>query len=97
METRVCKTDSLGIENLANTIDFALAFALVHEVPDKQRLFSQICQALKPEKLLMISEPAGHVPRKDFDQTVAIATENGFEISDNLTFKRSHSCLLKKK
>ena len=97
VETRVCENDSLKIENLANTIDFALAFALVHEVPNKQKLFNQICQTLKPGKLLMISEPAGHVPRKDFDQTIGIAMENGFELSDDLTIKRSHTCLLKKK
>ncbi len=31
VETRVCDNDSLKTENLATSVDFALAFALVHE------------------------------------------------------------------
>jgi len=96
METRVCSRDSLGIDDLTDTIDFALAFALVHEVPDKQGLFQQVCRALKPGKLFMIAEPAGHVSPGAFAKTIALATDNGFETAVTLEVKRSHACLLKK-
>ena len=35
IDARVCSQSSLGVSDLAGKIDFALAFALVHEVPDK--------------------------------------------------------------
>ena len=34
IETRLCNQDSLCLNGLNNKIDFALAFAMVHEVPD---------------------------------------------------------------
>ena len=44
IDARVCTQSSLGVSDLAGKIDFALAFAMVHEVPHKDILFSEILQ-----------------------------------------------------
>ena len=36
IDPRVCDRSGLGLEDLGGTVDFALAFALVHEVPDAE-------------------------------------------------------------
>ncbi|MBM2841447.1 MAG: methylase involved in ubiquinone/menaquinone biosynthesis, partial [Bacteroidetes bacterium] len=55
MDLRVCTPASLHIDDLAGTIDFALAFAVVHEVPDAKRLLSEIHAALKTGGHLLLS------------------------------------------
>ena len=76
--TRVCTADSLGIDDLAGTVDFLLLFAVLHEVPGKEALFSQICRALKPGGRMLFAEPKGHVNQNAFDASVALALRNGF-------------------
>jgi SAM-dependent methyltransferase len=40
VEARLARDDRLGIDDLAGTVDFVLAFAMVHEVPDAGRFFA---------------------------------------------------------
>ena len=48
IDARVCSGDSLGLEDLVDQVDFALAFAMVHEVPDARAFLAQIHAALRP-------------------------------------------------
>ena len=66
-------------EQIAGTthIDFALAFWMIHEVPDRFAFFKKISTALKPDGVLLAAEPAMHVSRKDFDQTLNAAASAG--------------------
>jgi ubiquinone/menaquinone biosynthesis C-methylase UbiE len=96
IETRLCPKDALGIDDLAQRIDFALAFALVHEVPDAKKLFSEIHTALKPSGKLMIAEPMGRVPEEHFNTSLAGAQQNGFKIIDRPSISRAHAALLLK-
>ena len=59
-------------------IDFALAFWMVHEVPDRLDFFTKIHNALKPDGMLLVAEPAMHVTRKDFDSSLQAAYTAGF-------------------
>jgi len=77
--TRVCSERSLGVDDLAGTADFALAFAVVHEVPDAQRLFVEVQRALKPGASCLIAEPRGHVSAGHFEQTLLAAAGSGLE------------------
>ncbi len=45
IETRLCTQDSLGLEPLVGTIDFAVLFAVVHEVPAREALFAGLACA----------------------------------------------------
>jgi ubiquinone/menaquinone biosynthesis C-methylase UbiE len=93
---RLASTDSLGIAHYSGEIDFALAFAVVHEVPNPESLFRELYAALKKGTLLLVSEPTGHVKPDAFQQTMAVAKGAGFEEVARPEIKRSISIVLKK-
>lgn len=95
IDARVCSQNSLGLNDLAGKIDFALVFALVHEVPDKDNLFSEIRRTIKPAGKLLLAEPKGHVSKPDFERTVSVAQSRGFEVIGDLEIRRSHAALLR--
>ena len=85
--------DSLALDKQA---DFALAFWMVHEVPDRKRLLKEIYAALKPGKKFLIAEPLLHVSSQRFAETVAEACSIGFKIIEEPTIFFSRSTLLGK-
>ncbi|MBN1294285.1 MAG: class I SAM-dependent methyltransferase [Candidatus Latescibacteria bacterium] len=96
LKTRVCGQNNLGLDDLANSIDFALASAVVHEVPDAAAFFADIYAALKPGANFLVAEPKGHVTSKEFEKTVSIAEQAGF-IAENIHVQgRSRIVLLNK-
>jgi len=58
--------------------DFALAFWMVHEIPDQRRFLDQLRAALKPGGHLALVEPKGHVGQAAFERTIGIAEAAGF-------------------
>lgn len=59
--------------------DFALAFWMVHEVPDQAALFRQIAERLRPSGRLLVVEPRGHVNESSFDESLGRASAAGLE------------------
>jgi ubiquinone/menaquinone biosynthesis C-methylase UbiE len=96
IDARVCPGTSLQIEDLSGKIDFALLFAVVHEVPDQKNLFVETYNAMRSGGVVLISEPAGHVTDKAFKYTLSLAQEAGFCVADTPQVKRSLSAILKK-
>lgn len=94
IDARISRKNSLGLNDIAGEIDFALAFALVHEVPDKDRLLLEIANTLKPAGKLLIAEPKTHVSGTDFDKSIAVARSVGFEVIRDLKICLSHAVLL---
>jgi SAM-dependent methyltransferase len=94
IDHRVCDKNGLGLEDLGGTVDFALAFALVHELPDAEVFFQQIHGALRPGGTCLVAEPKGHVSEKQFDETLETAEKTGFELGERLKIGRSHAALL---
>lgn len=68
-------------QKLKNQIDFALLFAVVHEVPDQQKLFNEVYTMLKPGGKVLFAEPPGHVKPGEFEISVAKALHAGLTIS----------------
>jgi SAM-dependent methyltransferase len=99
IDCRLSTADTLGIDDVDESVDFALAFAVVHEIPDKKALFTSIFRALKKGRLLYIADPAAHCPRREFDANIAIAQDIGFsaEFSPPPQVRKSHSAILRKK
>jgi len=97
IETLICNEDSLGLDVLEEKIDFALACAVVHEVPDVAGFFTEIHKAMKPAGRLLVAEPKGHVSEQDFETTVSVAEQNGFTVTDTPQIKRRRAVLLQKK
>jgi SAM-dependent methyltransferase len=87
---------SLHLQEFEEKIDFAFAFAVVHEVPDQLKLFEEIHRAMRPGALLLLSEPRGHVTGEAFEKTLAIAQGKGFNVESNVQIKQSHAVLLRK-
>lgn len=96
IEARLCSSNSLNIDDLTGTIDLALAFAMIHEVPDKDRLFEEIYKALKPGGKLLVAEPKGHVKEKDFNDCLNLARSIGFNSAESPEIGKSFSALLTK-
>ena len=96
IETRVCREDSLGLDDLKGEIDFALASAVVHEVPDAPGFFSQMYETIKPAGRFLVAEPKGHVSQKDFETAISVAEQNGFRVVDRPQIGRSRVVLLEK-
>lgn len=71
-----CQTDRL---DLHETVDFALAFWMVHEVRDKERFFQEVVGLLKPTAHFLLVEPKLHVSQAAFRHTVALACAAGLE------------------
>ncbi|WP_455382296.1 SAM-dependent methyltransferase [Salinispira pacifica] len=96
VEARLCRTASLGVEDLAGRIDFALAFAMVHEVPDRATLFAELASALRPGGRLLVAEPAGHVDEVAFAETLDIARHSGLEPAGAPEIRGSLTAILKR-
>ncbi len=84
----------LGLDDLRGAVDFALAFAVVHEVPNAEALLRDLHEALKPGARLLLAEPAGHVRTKAFEETLAVAGKAGFAIASRPSVRRSHAAVL---
>jgi ubiquinone/menaquinone biosynthesis C-methylase UbiE len=93
IDSRVSTPKSVCIDDLAGKVDFALVFAVVHEVPDAKQFLSEIQRSLKKGGSLLFSEPAGHVSREEFGGTLAMAQTLGFRIADSPKVRGSHSSL----
>jgi ubiquinone/menaquinone biosynthesis C-methylase UbiE len=88
-----CRPESLGVEAPA---DFALAFWMAHEVPDKPRFFGEIFALLKTGGRLLLAEPKFHVTLKSFERTLAVCREAGFRALEEPAIALSRSALMGK-
>jgi SAM-dependent methyltransferase len=76
-------------------VDFALAFYMVHEVPDKRSFLSEVASHLKPDGRFLIVEPKFHVSESSFDITLKIARSVGLEQVSKPKFSFDRAVLLK--
>jgi ubiquinone/menaquinone biosynthesis C-methylase UbiE len=72
-----CQPDSLGVDE---SVDFALAFWMVHEIPNRAALLAEVRGLLKPEARFLVVEPKLHVSASDFQKTVDLARSVGFKL-----------------
>jgi len=88
-----CGKGSIGIKEKVN---FILAFYVVHEVPDKDRLYNEFSSLLEKDGKLLIVEPFFHVDKKVFNIMIEDLGKNGFKIVKKPRIFFSHSVLLRK-
>jgi len=78
-------------------VDFILAFYIVHEVPDKNKLFKDLINVLGDKGQFLVVEPKlFHVSKKEFSTTLRIAEKTGFKITEGPKLPFSFSALLNK-
>jgi ubiquinone/menaquinone biosynthesis C-methylase UbiE len=96
IETCLCSESSLNMNNLAGSMDLALVFAVVHEVPDQDHLLKEVYYALKKDGLLLLSEPKGHVTLEKFEITLSLAQNIGMKKVNTPNIRGSYSAVFKK-
>ena len=70
-----CRENSIG---LYGEYDFAVAFYLIHEVPDTGLFASEVFSLLKSDAAFYVIEPSHRVTREDFDKMTRIFMDTGF-------------------
>ena len=96
VQVRSCRSDSLGIEDIRHSVDFALLFAVVHEIENTAQMFRDVHASMRSSGLLLMSEPEAHVSREEYNKSLETAIQSGFEVVSDLQIRRSYSNLLKK-
>jgi ubiquinone/menaquinone biosynthesis C-methylase UbiE len=91
---RLHEVDSQDLQ-LKDFFDFALAFWMLHEVPEPGGTLRQIRAFLKPGGRFLLVEPKGHVKEAAFKQTVQIAETVGFSMVREVEVSFSRAVLLK--
>jgi ubiquinone/menaquinone biosynthesis C-methylase UbiE len=87
-----CTQEKVGLNE---NVDFVLMFYVVHEVPSKENLFSEILPRINKDGLLMIVEPK-MVPKTVFNAMIESIKGNGFEEYCPLKITFSRSIVLRK-
>jgi len=72
-----CQEESIG---LTDKVDFVLAFYIIHEVSDQEKLFRELKSILKHDGQILIVEPKFHVSKKSFDSMIDKIKGFGLEI-----------------
>jgi SAM-dependent methyltransferase len=95
IKLRQCGADSLDLRQVA-PLDFALAFWMIHEVPDAGRLFAEAAAALRPGGRLLAVEPFGPVPRAAWAATLGAASAEGLVVAARPRILFSRAALLRR-
>jgi ubiquinone/menaquinone biosynthesis C-methylase UbiE len=91
IELHKCQEDTFGI---SRNVDFVLAFWMVHEVQDQQRLFEEMKSVLNPGGRIWIIEPKFHVTEKSFKKMIDLLEPAGLEIIERPKVCLSRTVLL---
>jgi 2-polyprenyl-3-methyl-5-hydroxy-6-metoxy-1,4-benzoquinol methylase len=94
--THLCPHDSLALDHFEKKIDFALVFAVVHEVPDAFKFFRELSTTMKPGSKCLLAEPKWHVSEERFSKTLAEARENGLQLASRPAIATSRAALVVK-
>jgi len=96
LDARLAQPDSMNLAGLHGAVDFALAFAVVHEFPAAEPFFAEVSRALKPGARLLLAEPRGHVKPAEFEEQLRQAASAGLVLVNRPQIRHSHSALLEK-
>jgi len=95
-DARLAPSDSLGLQDWQGKVDFALAMAVVHEMPSSIRFFAEVAKTMKTGATLLLAEPSGHVNKDAFEAELQDARAAGLEVIDRPAVPRSQAALLQK-
>lgn len=96
LNCRQCGFDDLCVDDLAEKVDFVLAFAVIHEVSKPEVVLEQLRGTLARGGQLLISEPRGHVSAESFEKTVELAKSLGYTEVSRPNIRRGLSALFRR-
>jgi ubiquinone/menaquinone biosynthesis C-methylase UbiE len=85
IDARVTRPDSMQLDGLNSRIDFVLAFAVVHEMPDAAVFFAEAATTMTPKARMLLAEPMGQVSEAEFDAELRNSVPDS-------KWKRDHRC-----
>jgi len=94
VDVRLAPAHSMGMADLAESIDLVFAFAVAHEFPSSRTFFMEAAESLKPGGRMLLVEPAGHVSAAAFAVELADAAKANLHPVDRPVVRRSHAALL---
>lgn len=83
--------ESIG---LSDTVDFALAFWMLHEVRDPLAFLREVRGLMLPGGRMLLAEPVVHVSEAAFRKTIDTAQSSGFSARQARQVRWSHAVLL---
>jgi SAM-dependent methyltransferase len=92
--TREPRNGSMALQEFHGAVDFVLAFAVVHELPDAARFFVEAAAALKSGGRMLLAEPSGHVNDAAWQHTLALAQAAGLQTTESPEISRSRTAIL---
>ncbi|MDY6988257.1 MAG: class I SAM-dependent methyltransferase [Thermodesulfobacteriota bacterium] len=90
---RRCKGNKIG---LSERVDFALAFYVLHEIPNQGAFFEELESILRPNGQVLVVEPPFHVSKSAFLKTIKAAQEAGFKPDEGPRVFLSKTVVFKK-
>ena len=88
-----CQANGL---NVTEPCDFALCFYSAHEIPDTRHVLEQIDTVFRPPGHLLVVEPKGHVPARQFARMLSEAADVGFVEREQPSVRWSRAVLWSK-
>ena len=90
IDTHRCDEDKIGV---GDTVDFILAFWMVHEIPDTDAFFKQLQSNLVPGGKLLVAEPKFHVDAEIYGEIIKSAEKAGFRQNEERRILFSRACV----
>jgi len=90
---RRCQENKIGF---SEKVDFALAFYVIHEIPNQGEFFKELFSILKPSGQALVVEPPFHVSKSAFLITIRKAQDAGFKPDEGPKVILSKTVILKK-
>ena len=81
---------------LSEKVDFALAFYVVHEIPNRVDFFKELESILQPGGQVLVVEPPFHVSKSAFAETIGNARDAGLKPIEGPKVLLSKTMILKK-
>ncbi len=88
----LCERETIGV---SESVDFTLAFYVVHEIPDQSAFFGELASIMQPGGYALVVEPPLHVSGSAFDEMIRIAGGAGFSSSEGPKIFFGKSVILK--
>ncbi|MGA2160903.1 MAG: class I SAM-dependent methyltransferase [Methanoregula sp.] len=97
VKTHRCKPDSLDLlPDRDGQVDVAFAIFVVHEVPDREKLFREIAAMLVPGGLFFYSEPPIIVSGSEFRESLALLEKDGLQLVETRWYFVNRAAVLRK-
>lgn len=96
IDCRLCRPDTLAISDLAGSVDFVLAIAVMHELPDRLAALQEIFSFLKTGGVMLMADPSSRFTEEDLRETTDYARTIGFGIEKAPYVRNSRGTLLRK-